>query len=154
MKKLLLLLFFSTSFAIIVIAPDTPTESDFPGAYISLGLQFGQDNNAIKFRSYQINLGTSIGNPLLVGITFGKRYYNNRSYNYLDFQGNIMFIFGAGIGIVNQNKEIYIRKKIFGGLGPIMYSKDWLNYKDIIENNSGLMLAFPVFTVFGNTLHP
>ena len=72
----------------------------------------------------------------------------------MDIQGNVMFIFGAGIGVVNQNKEIYIRKKIFGGLGPVMYSKDWLNYKNIIENNSGLMLAFPVFTVFGNTLHP
>ena len=91
----------------------------------------------------------------MAGLTYGKRYYkDNRSYSYFDFQANIIFFLGAGIGIVNENKEIYFRGKIFGGLGPVMYSKDWVNYKNELGKNSGLMLSLPILTVFGNTFHP
>ena len=137
------------------IAPENPSKSKFPGGYISLGLQFGKDSNAIKFRSYQISLGTSIEEPLMVGLTFGKRYYNNgQSYHYFDLQSNLIFLLGAGIGFINDNNKIFFRKKVFGGLGPFMYSRDWVNYKDKLIKNSGLMMAFPILTVFGNTFHP
>ena len=151
---IILTLNLSTLFPFI-IAPENPGKSSFPGGYISLGLQFGKDNSAIKFRSYQINIGTSIGQPLMVGLTFGKRYYNDdKSYYYFDLQGNIIFLLGVGIGIISEDDNIYIRKKYFGGLGPFMYSNDWINYKDKLIKNSGLMISLPVLTVFGNAFHP
>ena len=42
---------------------DNPADSDFPGGYISLGIQFGENNDGIKFRSYQINLGSLLKFP-------------------------------------------------------------------------------------------
>jgi len=154
MRIYCLILYVSALFPFI-IAPNNPSESSFRGGYISLGMQFGKDNNKVKFNSYQINIGTSIAEPLMAGLTYGKRYYkDNRSYSYFDFQANIIFFLGAGIGIVNENKEIYFRKKIFGGLGPVMYSRDWVNYKNELGKNSGLMLSLPILTVFGNTFHP
>jgi len=155
MKNYLLILFISTLFPFIVIAPDNPSESDFRGGYITLGIQFGKDNNTIKFHSYQINIATSIEGPLMAGITYGKRYYkDNRTYSYFDIQTNIIFFLGAGIGIIKENKDIYFRKKIFGGVGPIMYSKDWASYNDRLNKNSGIIISAPMLTVFGNTFHP
>ena len=155
MKKKLLILFISFLFPFIVIDPDNPLESDFRGGYITLGIQFGQDNSAVKFHSYQINISTAIASPLMAGITYGKRYYkDNRSYSYFDIQTNIIFFLGTGIGVIKENKEIRFRKKIFAGIGPIMYSKDWINYNGILNKNSGIMITAPMLTVFGNTFHP
>ena len=138
-----------------IIASEDPSKSRFSGGYLSLGLQLGKDNNEIKFRSYQINLGTSIGEPLMVGLTFGKRYYKDgRSYHYFDLQGNIIFLLGCGIGFVNEGGNMSFRKKVFGGLGPLMYSMDWVNNQDQLIENSGMMIALPILTVFGNTFHP
>ena len=153
---IVLILYTSTLFSFI-IAPENPTESTFPGGYISIGLQFGKDDNAEKFRSYQINIGTSIGSPLMIGLTFGKRFYsNNQSYYYFDLQGNIILLLGGGIGITNKGNNLYLRKKIFGGLGPLMYSKDWTTYrkKKNIVKNSGVVFTLPLLTVFGNSFHP
>ena len=155
MKNYLLILFISILFPFIVIAPDNPSESDFRGGYITLGIQFGKDNNTIKFHSYQINIATSIEGPLMAGITYGKRYYkDNKTYSYFDIQTNIIFFLGAGIGIIKKNKDIYFRKKILAGFGPIMYSKDWANYNDKLNQSSGIMISAPILTVFGNIFHP
>ena len=155
MKICFLIFFISTLFPFIVIAPDNPSESDFRGGYITLAIQFGQNNNKIEFHSYQINIGTAIEPPLMAGISYGKRYYkDNRSYSYFDIQMNIIFFTGAGIGIIKENKDIYFRKKMFVGIGPIMYSKDWANYNNKLNKNSGIMIAAPILTVFGNTFHP
>ena len=155
MKNYLLILFISTLFPFIVIAPDNPSESNFGGGYITLGVQFGKDNNALQFHSYQINIGTAIEPPLMAGISYGKRYYkNNRSYSYFDIQTNIIFFLGGGIGIIKENKEFYFRKKMFAGIGPVMYSKDWANYNDKLNKNSGIMISAPILTVFGKNFHP
>ena len=155
MKICFLIFFISTLFPFIVIAPDNPLESDFRGGYITLAIQFGQNNNKIQFHSYQINIGTAIEPPLMAGISYGKRYYkDNRSYSYFDIQTNIIFFLGGGIGIIKENKNIYFRKKMFVGIGPIMYSKDWANYNNKLNKNSGIMISAPILTVFGNTFHP
>ena len=155
MKNYLLILFISTLFPFIVIAPDNPSESNFRGGYITLGIQFGKENNTLKFHSYQINIATSIEGPLMAGVTYGKRYYeDNRTYSYFDIQTNIIFFLGAGMGIIKENKDIYFRKKILMGVGPIMYSKDWANYNDRLNKNSGIMIFAPMLTVFGNAFHP
>ena len=156
MKNFFIISLFLTTLFPFIIAPENPGKSSYPGGYISLGLQLGEDNNFLKFRSYQINIGTSIGSPLMLGFTFGKRVYKNKkSYFFCDFQGNIIFLGGAGIGIISENKNIYFRKKLFVGLGPFMYSKDWVNYRDKRSvQNSGLMIAFPFLTIFGNSFHP
>tara|TARA_B100001250_G_scaffold201932_1_gene173107 strand:+ start:1248 stop:1715 length:468 start_codon:yes stop_codon:yes gene_type:complete len=155
MKYYFIILFISTLFPFIVIAPDNPSKSDFRGTYVTLGIQFGKDNNKVRFHSYQININTAIESPLMAGITYGKRYYkDNRSYSYFDIQTNIIFFLGAGIGAMKENKEIYFRKKIFGGVGPIMYSKDWTNYNDKLNKNSGIMISAPLLIVFGNKFHP
>ena len=31
---------------------DSPADSDFPGGYISLGIQFGKNNNAVRWILY------------------------------------------------------------------------------------------------------
>ena len=155
MKNYLLILFISNLFPFIVIDTDNPLESDFRGGYITLAIQFGQDNNGIKFHSYQINIGTAIEPPLMIGISYGKRFYkDNRSYSYFDIQTNVIFFTGAGIGLIKKNKELYFRKKIFAGIGPVMYSKDWINYNGRLNKNSGIMIAAPMVTVFGNKFHP
>ena len=58
--------------------------------------------------------------------------------------------------IISEDDSIYLRRKFFGGIGPFMYSKDWINYKDKrgMAKNSGMMIALPVLTVFGNAFHP
>ena len=155
MKYYLIILFIANLFSFIVINPDNPSESDFRGGYITLALQFGQNNNKVKFHSYEINIGTAIEPPLMAGISYGKRYYkNNRSYSYFDIQTNIIFFLGTGIGIIKENKEFYFRKKISAGIGPIMYSKDWANYNNKLNKNSGIRISAPMLTVFGNTFHP
>ena len=56
-----------------------PTDLDFSGGYITLGLQFGKNNDGIKFRSYQINFGVGLttGPQLFLGVTFGNRIFKN-----------------------------------------------------------------------------
>ena len=154
-KYIILILCISNLFSFIVIAPDNPSESNFHGGYITLGLQFGKNNDSVKFHSYQINIATSIEGPLMAGITYGKRYYkDNRTYSYFDIQTNIIFFLGIGMGMIKENKEIYFRKKISAGVGPIMYSKDWVNYNDKSNKNSGIMISAPMLTVFGKNFHP
>ena len=135
---IVLLTTFSTLYPFI-IAPEKPTDSNFPGGYISLSIQWEKDHNAI-----------SIGRSSFVGLTFGKRNYNNgKNYQFIDLQGNFFFLSGGGIGIVNENNNIYFKKKNFAGLGPFLYSKDWVNYKNESNKNSG-----PILTIFGNSFHP
>ena len=155
MKNYLLILLIANLFPFIVIAPNNPSASDFRGGYITLAIQFGKDNNTVQFHSYEINIGTAIELPLMAGISYGKRYYkNNRSYSYFDIQTNIIFFLGTGIGIIKENKEFYFRKKISAGIGPVMYSKDWANYNNKLNKNSGIRISAPMLTVFGNTFHP
>ena len=155
MKKYTLLLLISVTFSFIIIAPDNPKESNFSGAYVSIALQFGKDNNSLKFNSYQINLGIPIKMPFMAGLTVGKRNYKNgqQSY-YIDLQGNIIFLGGFGIGLIKENKEIYKRKKIFGGCGPVMFSRDWFNKKNEIIKNQGIIISAPILTIYGNKFHP
>ena len=151
---IVLLTTFSTLYPFI-IAPEKPTDSNFPGGYISLSIQWEKDHNAIKFCSYQINTAISIGRSSFVGLTFGKRNYNNgKNYQFIDLQGNFFFLSGGGIGIVNENNNIYFKKKIFAGLGPFLYSKDWVNYKNESNKNSGPIFSLPILTIFGNSFHP
>ena len=136
---------------------DNPADSDFPGGYISLGIQFGKNNDGIKFRSYQINLGLGVTTfpQSFLGITLGNRIFKNESnYQYMDLQFTCAFISGVGIGIVRKNNKIYNRKKGWIGLGPVMYSKDWLNINNNPEINRGIMLSLPAFFVFGNAFYP
>jgi len=140
-----------------IIAPENPTESNFPGGYVTIAMQFGKESNDVNFRSYQVNIGASIGSPLMIGLTIGKRNFNNgKSYYFFDLQGNIIFLLGGGIGFISEDYNIHHRKKFFGGLGPLMYSIDWVSYKDnrgMVEN-SGTILALPILTIFGNSFHP
>ena len=66
---------------------DCPTKSPYPGGYITLGLQFGKNNDGIKFRSYQINFGVGLTQApqLFLGVTFGNRIFKNKpNYHYMD----------------------------------------------------------------------
>ena len=56
--------------------------------------------------------------------------------------------------MVRKNNKIYNRKKRWIGLGPVMYSKDWVFINKNPEINSGTMVALPVFFVFGNAFYP
>ena len=86
MKKFLILLNFTYS-QTIYERSDSPADSDFPGGYISLGIQFGKNNNGIKFRSYQINVGVGLTTSpqSFLGVTFGNRIFKNEpNYQYMD----------------------------------------------------------------------
>ena len=136
---------------------DCPTKSPYPGGYITLGLQFGKNNDGIKFRSYQINFGVGLTQApqLFLGVTFGNRIFKNEpNYQYMDLQLSCLYISGVGIGVVRKNNKIYNRKKGWIGLGPVMYSKDWVFINKNPEINSGPMFALPVFIVFGNAFYP
>ena len=126
---------------------DSPADSDFPGGYISLGIQFGKNNDEIKFRSYQINLGLGLTNwpQSFVGLTFGNRIFKNESnYNYVDLQFSCAFLAGIGIGIALKDDKTYHRRKSWVGLGPIMYSKDWLYIDEVPQKSKGAIFALPI----------
>ena len=136
---------------------DSPADSDFPGGYISLGIQFGKNNDEIKFRSYQINLGLGLTNwpQSFVGLTFGNRIFKNESnYNYVDLQFSCAFLAGIGIGIALKDDKTYHRRKSWIGLGPIMYSKDWLYIDEVPQKSKGAIFALPIIFKFGYGFYP
>ena len=135
---------------------DSPADSDFPGGYISLGIQFGKNNDEIKFRSYQINLGLGLTNwpQSFVGLTFGNRIFKNESnYKYVDLQFSCAYLAGIGIGIALKDDKTYHRRKSWIGLGPIMYSKDWLYIDEVPQKSKGAIFVLPI-PKFGYAFYP
>ena len=160
MKSLLIILFLQINFIYSQTnyeRSDSPADSDFPGGYISLGIQFGENNDAIKFRSYQINLGLGLTNcpQSFVGLTLGNRIFKNESnYKYVDLQFSCAFLAGIGIGIALKDNKTYHRKKSWVGLGPIMYSKDWLYIDKVPQKSKGAIFALPIIFKFGYGFYP
>tara|TARA_B100000686_G_C16522753_1_gene828101 strand:- start:99 stop:578 length:480 start_codon:yes stop_codon:yes gene_type:complete len=159
MKSLLIILFLQINFIYSQTnyeRSDSPADSEFPGGYISLGIQFGENNNAIKFRSYQINLGLGLTNSpqSFVGLTIGNRIFKNESnYNYVDLQFSCAFLAGVGIGIALKDNKIYHRRKSWIGLGPIMYSKDGIYIDEVPQKSKGVIFALPI-PKFGYAFYP
>ena len=99
MRLVILILMLNAAFSQTVYEKSgDPTDLDFPGGYITLGLQFGKNNDGIKFRSYQINFGVGLTQApqLFLGVTFGNRIFKNEpNYQYMDLQLSCLYISGV-----------------------------------------------------------
>ena len=162
MKRILLffLFIFSTENGFAqIIAPENPGASGFPGGYISLAIQWGKNNNGVSFRSYQATAGIALPNSdniqTFIGLTVGKRKLkNDTEYDYYDLQLSISPIAGLGIGKAKLDGNFHNRIKGWLGLGPLIYSGDWLYLPDEKIANGGFMVSLPVTVVFGNQFSP
>lgn len=144
-----------------IIAPENPGASDFPGGYISLALQMGENNNGVSFWSYQASAGIALPTYdaiqviTFIGLTVGKRILkNDTEYNYYDIQLSFPIYFGVGIGKVKLDGNFHNRIKGWLGFGPLIYSGDWLYLPDKKISNSGFMVSLPMTVVFGNQFFP
>ena len=154
------LLIISYSFA------ENPSESSFPGGYVSLGLQIGKTKDKSRYIDIQISPSIVLIGPykhdlpgyLFFGSSVGKRFSKGNSSMYFDMNfnfWNVLLTLGAGRGILLDKGNKYSRNKYWGGLGfiPLILCTD--NY--FIDENQykqiGIMGILP-FPVFGNNFYP
>ena len=143
-----------------------PSESSFPGGYLSLGFQIGKTKDKARYIDIQISPSIVLMGPykndlpgyLFFGTSIGRRFSKGNSSMYFDINlnfWNVLFTLGIGKGILLDKVEKYPRKKYWGGLGfiPLILCVDnyYINknkYKQI-----GIMATLP-FPVFGNNFYP
>ena len=154
------LLIISYSFA------ENPSESSFPGGYVSIGFQIGKTKDKSQFIDIQVSPSIVLIGPykhdlpgyLFFGSSVGKRFSKGNSSMYFDMNfnfWNVLLTLGAGRGILLDKGNKYSRNKYWGGLGfiPLILCTD--NY--FIDENQykqiGIMGILP-FPVFGNNFYP
>ena len=154
------LLIISYSFA------ENPSESSFPGGYVSLGLQIGKTKDKSRYIDIQISPSIVLIGPykhdlpgyVFFGSSVGKRFSKGNSFMYFDMNlnfWNTLLTLGTGRGILLDKGKKYSRNKYWGGLGfiPLILCTD--NY--FIDENQykqiGIMGILP-FPVFGNNFYP
>ena len=145
---------------------ENPSESSFPGGYVSLGLQIGKTKDKSRYIDIQISPSIVLIGPykhdlpgyLFFGSSVGKRFSKGNSSMYFDMNfnfWNVLLTLGAGRGILLDKGNKYSRNKYWGGLGfiPLILCTD--NY--FIDENQykqiGIMGILP-FPVFGNNFYP
>ena len=154
------LLIISYSFA------ENPSESSFPGGYVSIGFQIGKTKDKSRFIDIQVSPSIVLIGPykhdlpgyLFFGSSVGKRFSKGNSFMYFDMNlnfWNVLFTLGTGRGVILDKDKKYSRNKYWGGLGfiPLILCTD--NY--FIDENQykqiGIMGILP-FPVFGNNFYP
>ena len=154
------LLIISYSFA------ENPSESSFPGGYVSIGFQIGKTKDKSRFIDIQVSPSIVLIGPykhdlpgyLFFGSSVGKRFSKSNSFMYFDMNFNFwntLLTLGTGRGILLDKGKKYSRNKYWGGLGfiPLILCTD--NY--FIDENQykqiGIMGILP-FPVFGNNFYP
>tara|TARA_B100000749_G_scaffold243643_1_gene205011 strand:- start:117 stop:611 length:495 start_codon:yes stop_codon:yes gene_type:complete len=154
------LLIISYSFA------ENPSESSFPGGYVSIGFQIGKTKDKSRFIDIQVSPSIVLIGPykhdlpgyLFFGSSVGKRFSKGNSFMYFDMNlnfWNTLLTLGTGRGILLDKGKKYSRNKYWGGLGfiPLILCTD--NY--FIDENQykqiGIMGILP-FPVFGNNFYP
>ena len=154
------LLIISYSFA------ENPSESSFPGGYVSIGFQIGKTKDKSRFIDIQVSPSIVLIGPykhdlpgyLFFGSSVGKRFSKGNSFMYFDMNlnfWNTLLTLGTGRGIILDKGKKYSRNKYWGGLGfiPLILCTD--NY--FIDENQykqiGIMGILP-FPVFGNNFYP
>ena len=145
---------------------ENPSESSFPGGYVSLGLQIGKTKDKSRFIDIQVSPSIVLIGPykhdlpgyLFFGSSVGKRFSKGNSFMYFDMNlnfWNTLLTLGTGRGILLDKGNKYSRNKYWGGLGfiPLILCTD--NY--FIDENQykqiGIMGILP-FPVFGNNFYP
>ena len=154
------LLIISYSFA------ENPSESSFPGGYVSIGFQIGKTKDKSRFIDIQVSPSIVLIGPykhdlpgyVFFGSSVGKRFSKGNSFMYFDMNFNFwntLLTLGTGRGILLDKGKKYSRNKYWGGLGfiPLILCTD--NY--FIDENQykqiGIMGILP-FPVFGNNFYP
>tara|TARA_B100000678_G_C17793394_1_gene335822 strand:- start:24 stop:518 length:495 start_codon:yes stop_codon:yes gene_type:complete len=154
------LLIISYSFA------ENPSESSFPGGYVSIGFQIGKTKDKSRFIDIQVSPSIVLIGPykhdlpgyVFFGSSVGKRFSKGNSFMYFDMNlnfWNTLLTLGTGRGILLDKGKKYSRNKYWGGLGfiPLILCTD--NY--FIDENQykqiGIMGILP-FPVFGNNFYP
>ena len=154
------LLIISYSFA------ENPSESSFPGGYVSIGFQIGKTKDKSRFIDIQVSPSIVLIGPykhdlpgyVFFGSSVGKRFSKGNSFMYFDMNlnfWNVLFTLGTGRGVILDKDKKYSRNKYWGGLGfiPLILCTD--NY--FIDENQykqiGIMGILP-FPVFGNNFYP
>ena len=154
------LLIISYSFA------ENPSESSFPGGYVSIGFQIGKTKDKSRYIDIQVSPSIVLIGPykhdlpgyLFFGSSVGKRFSKGNSFMYFDMNlnfWNTLLTLGTGRGILLDKGKKYSRNKYWGGLGfiPLILCTD--NY--FIDENQykqiGIMGILP-FPVFGNNFYP
>ena len=145
---------------------ENPSESSFPGGYVSIGFQIGKTKDKSRFIDIQVSPSIVLIGPykhdlpgyLFFGSSVGKRFSKSNSFMYFDMNFNFwntLLTLGTGRGILLDKGKKYSRNKYWGGLGfiPLILCTD--NY--FIDENQykqiGIMGILP-FPVFGNNFYP
>ena len=145
---------------------ENPSESSFPGGYVSIGFQIGKTKDKSRFIDIQVSPSIVLIGPykhdlpgyLFFGSSVGKRFSKGNSFMYFDMNlnfWNTLLTLGTGRGILLDKGKKYSRNKYWGGLGfiPLILCTD--NY--FIDENQykqiGIMGILP-FPVFGNNFYP
>ena len=145
---------------------ENPSESSFPGGYVSIGFQIGKTKDKSRFIDIQVSPSIVLIGPykhdlpgyLFFGSSVGKRFSKGNSFMYFDMNFNFwntLLTLGTGRGILLDKGKKYSRNKYWGGLGfiPLILCTD--NY--FIDENQykqiGIMGILP-FPVFGNNFYP
>ena len=140
-------------------------DTNFPGGYLSLGIQIGKTKNNSKFLDIQISPSIVILSPynqnipgyLFLGASVGKRINKNNSYEYFDFNINLWSVVnvGAGKGFIWDDGKQISRNKYWGGLGfiPIILCTDNYVIDEIKHKQYGVMGVLPL-PFLGNSFYP
>ena len=145
---------------------ENPSESSFPGGYVSIGFQIGKTKDKSRFIDIQVSPSIVLIGPykhdlpgyVFFGSSVGKRFSKGNSFMYFDMNlnfWNTLLTLGTGRGILLDKGKKYSRNKYWGGLGfiPLILCTD--NY--FIDENQykqiGIMGILP-FPVFGNNFYP
>ena len=145
---------------------ENPSESSFPGGYVSIGFQIGKTKDKSRFIDIQVSPSIVLIGPykhdlpgyVFFGSSVGKRFSKGNSFMYFDMNlnfWNVLFTLGTGRGVILDKDKKYSRNKYWGGLGfiPLILCTD--NY--FIDENQykqiGIMGILP-FPVFGNNFYP
>lgn len=165
-KNVLIIFIFLLSFEngfsqLFLDSGDDPSKSKFPGGHVSIAVHFGKNSNGNSFWAYQISAGIALppadasNISLFAGVCIGKRVFKNKdNYNYYDLQLSAFPLAGIGIGKAKIDGILYNRQKIWAGLGPLIYSRDWLKLPNESVANDGLMFSVPIIASYGNQFYP
>ena len=143
-----------------------PSQSSFPGGYLSIGLQIGKTQEKTRYIDIQISPSIVLIGPykqdiqgyLFFGSSIGKRFSKDNSFMYFDMNlnfWNVLFTLGIGRGVLLDKDKIYPRNKYWSGLGfiPIILCIDNYFINKHKHKQIGIMTTLPL-PLFGNNFYP
>lgn len=140
-----------------------PCNSSFPGGYVTISYQIGENSNEQRFRDLQVSFAVVVPHGELpvfpfLGLTYGSRKTTDGTkQRYGDLQLNLVSIIagGFGIGLISSGGSLHKRKKSWAGIFPlpVILTKDSFSIDGTKLSSKGIMLSYPM-PIFGFAFFP